>query len=244
MEVLSDGDIKKILSEAMEKQFTRARPATRHFFEHEAPSDGQINTVTTHHWVVAAVEKTDSRITVVELANLAVKEVVIAAAKITNEVIFGVPGLLPHQPIWLDGSPLFAAYSKVNGDDRFDLKGGNLLISSGSLLEDVENASRRLSEMDYQFKNDERFQFFCAKPLEKLLVKACAKNRIPCRVFGITGYKDRSKWVITRDKSACSLLIGKSHLNIPVKGNRIIVGARLVVWINNPRLAVCMRAAN
>jgi hypothetical protein len=240
--VLPNGAIQEILSQAMEKQFSIARPATRHFFEHEAPTDQQLNTVTIHQWVCATVRETDSRSVIVHLANVAVKEVVAAAAKVTNEVIFGVPNLLPYQPLWDDGSPLFATHAKTGGDSRFGLRGGNLLTSSGCLSDDVATASRRLSEMDTEFKGDERLQLFCAKPLEKTLIRACAKAKVPCRVFGVYNHKECRSWVITRDRSACSLLIGKSRLNIPVEGNKIVVAARLVVWINNPRLAVHMRA--
>ena len=241
--MLSDGAIQEILSQAMEKQFSIARPATRHFFEHEAPTDQQPNTVTIHQWVCATVRESDTRNVIVHLANMVVKEVVSAAAKVTGEVIFGVPNLLPRQPIWTDGSPLFATHKGENGDDRFGLIGGNLLTSSSCLSDDVATASRRLSEMDPKFKGDERLQLFCAKPMEKALIRACAKAKVPCRVFGVYNHNDYRSWVITRDRSACSLLIGKSRLDIPVEGNKIVVAARLVVWINNPRLAVHMRAA-
>jgi hypothetical protein len=243
VESLSSDEIKRILSEAMETQFTTASPTTRHFFEHEDPSDDQPNTVTIHQWVVGVVQKTDSYTTVVELANSVVKEVVMAADKVTDEVIFGVSNLLPYQPVWLDGSTLFATHTKVGGD-RFGLKDGNFLISSGSLLDDVETARYRLYEMDQSLKENECLQFFCTKSLKTMLVKACVNSRIPCRVFVIPGNKARSGWVITRDKSACSLLIDKSHLGIPIQGNKIVVGARFVVWINNPRLAVYMKAVN
>ena len=240
-EVLSDGAIQGILQRAMEEQFSRARPATRQFFEHVSPeSDVADRTVTIHSWVTAKIHPTDTRPVVRHLANRVVKEVVSAANSITGELIFRTPNLLPTRPLWTDGSPLFASHSKTDDSHRFGVEGGNIVRSTGCFSADVQSAADRLSALDPEFEQDERLQIFCAKPLEKRLIRACAKAAVPCRVFGVYNFKDRKSWVITRDSSACSLLIGRPSFEIPVKENHLVVGARFVVWINDPRLAVCV----
>ena len=239
-EVLSDSAIQEILCQAMEDQFSKARPATRHFFEHTVPDDDQDLTVTIHSWVIAKLRPTDTHKVVHYLANQAVKEVVATAAAVTGEIVFRIPNLLPHCPIWTDGAPLFAAYAPADGSDRFGVRGGNILKSANCYARDVRTATERLVELDPSYERDERLQLFCAKPLEKKLIRACAKAKVACRVFGVYNFKEQRSWVLTRDASACSLLIGRPEFDIPVEGSNIVVGARFVVWINDPKLAVCV----
>ena len=238
--MLSDDAIQEILGRAMEVQFSRARPATRHFFEHRPPSEDQSRAVTIHKWVLAHVNDSDSSSVVHHLANRSVKEVVSAATAITGEMVFQAPSLLPFQPLWIDGSPLFSTHATVDNSARFGITDGNVVNSVGYYAEDVASAAARLSQLDEKFDNDERLQQFCAKHLERKLTRAAAKAGVPCRVFGIADHKDENSWVLMRDASACSLLIGKPTFSIPVRGNKIVVGARFVVWIDDPRLAVCV----
>lgn len=230
--LLSDAAVQGILHQAMERQFSRARPATRHFFEHVAPEDDQDRTITIHSWVIAKLTPADTREIVEGLANTVVKEVVKTAAAITGELVFTAPHLLP-QPKWTDGRPLFA-------DERFGVQDGNVVKSSGCFATDVKAAAERLSQLDEEYPGDERLQLFCAKPLERKLMRAAAKAAVPCRVFGIYNFKEHRAWVLTRDSSACSLLIGRPSFELPVEENNLVVGARFVVWINDPRLAVCV----
>jgi len=239
-ESLSPTSIEEILRQAKEEQFSKARPATRHFFNHEAPDKGQARTLTVHSWVVAELAPSDTRQIVRHLANNAVKEVVAMAASIAGEIIFRVPHLLPVLPRWDDGSTLFATHSTKTGADRFGVAGGNIVEGSDCLAEDVHKASERLVDLDPTYERDERLQLFCSKPLERGLIRACAKADVPCRVFGVHGSENQRSWVLTRDASACSLLIGRPSFEIPVKENHLVVGARFVVWITDPRLAVCV----
>jgi len=238
-ERLSTGAIREILHRAKEEQFSKASPATRHFFEHEPPSGDQQDTLTVHSWAFAKLESTDSRKVVRHLATSVVKEVVAKASTITGEIVFRLPNLLPHLPCWNDGASLFATHSAESGSDRFGVVGGNVIWSGDSLSEDVYSASERLVELDPSYERDEKLQLFCAKPMEKKLIRACAKAGVACRVFGIRNFRNQRSWVLTRDASACSLLIGRPTFDIPVKENHLVVGARFVVWINNPRFAVC-----
>lgn len=220
----------------MEEQFSKARPATRHFFEHQAPKEGQERTVIIHKWVISRITEADSELSVRHLANLAVKEVVSVAAQITGELVFRNAHLLPGQPLWEDGVTLFnhpAAH-------RLGVKGGNVVQSIDCFEHDVREAADRLEELDQAYGGDERLLLFCAKPLEKKLIRAAAKAQVACRVFGLHNYKNERSWVLTRDVSPCSLLIGKPSFPLPVEGNVLLVGARFVVWINNPRYAVCV----
>jgi len=238
--VLSDGAIQEILHQAMETQFSRARPAIRHFFDHGVPdADAAVSAVTIHSWVFARLNPTDTRDVARHLANVIVKEVVATSAAITGELIFRKLNLLPNQPLWTDGLGLFATHT-TNKKHRFGVKGGNVVKSADCFSDDVIAAAERLSALDPSYKRDERLQLFCAKPLERELIKACAKAAVPCRVFGIHNFKEQCAWVLTRDSSACSLLIGRPAFDIPVEKNTLHVGARFVVWINDPKLAVCV----
>ena len=238
--LLSDDVIQEILTTAMETHFSRSRPATRYFFEHQRPPPGQERTLTIHHWAIAEVTQHDNRSIIKNLANQIVKEVAKTATKITGELIFRTDQLLPHQPLWEDGSPLFAAHTE-EGHDRFGLPGGNIVESSGCHAEDVQNAAHVLQLMDTEFDpDDERLLLFCAKPLEKKLIRAAAKASIPCRVFGLYNHKNDRSWVLTRDTSPCSLLIGQPTHSLPVKGNKLVAGARFTVWIDDPKNAVCV----
>ena len=230
----------EILRLAKEEQFSKARLPTRHFFAHESPDADQPDTLTVHSWVVAELAPTDTRKVVRHLANSAVKEVVTAADKITGEIVFGLPRLLPYLPHWSDGSPLFATHSAASDSDRFGVVGGNVVEATSHLSDDVHTASERLAALDPSYLRDEKLQLFCAKPLEKRLMQAVAKSGVACRVFGIHNFENQRSWVLTRDSSACSLLIGRPAFEIPVKENHLVVGARFVVWINDPRLAVCV----
>lgn len=221
----------------MEEQFSRARPATRHFFEHTSPSDDQHGTVTIHSWVLAELQPDDTRKVVRHLANRSVREVVAASTAITGEIVFQRLNLLPKQPIWSDGAPLFSR-TTIDGLARFGVIGGNIVDSVGCYASDVSAAAARLQDLDPDYAGDERLQLFCAKPLEKKLIRAAVKADINCRVFGLYNFKEHRSWVLTRDTSACSLLIGRPSFNLPVQENTLVVGARFVVWINDPRLAV------
>lgn len=234
--MLQDDVIHGILARAMEEQFSRTRPATRHFFEHQRPSPDQPRTVTIHHWAFSEVRDTDTEDTLRFLAVAAVKEVAKTATKITGELVFREDHLLPHQPLWEDGLPLFGPPMI----ERFGVQGGNTIESIGQFSKDIEVAAHRLQELDEEYPGDERLQVFCAKPLEKKLIRAAAKAKVPCRVFGLYNYKEKRSWVITRDLSPCSLLIGKPAFDLPVEGSKLVVGARFVVWINDPRYAVCV----
>jgi hypothetical protein len=234
--VLQNDEIDEILARAMEKQFSRARPSTRHFFDHQTAEIGQPRAVTIHKWVIAALNDYDTRQTVELLANSAVKEIVAVGAKLTGEVVFRSSRLLPCLPAWEDGDLLF----NRPADDRFGVKGGNVVKSVNCFVDDVATAAARLQQLDSEYPGDERLQLFCAKPLEKKLIRATVKAKIPCRVFGLYNYKTERSWVLTRDLSACSLYIGQPAFDLPVKGNKLVVGARFVVWINDPRYAVCV----
>lgn len=234
--MLQDDVIHGILTRAMEEQFSKTRPATRHFFEHQRPGPEQQLTVTIHHWAFSEVYDADTEDTLHHVAVTAVKEVAKTATKITGELVFRADGWLPHQPLWEDGFPLFGP----PGATRFGVRGGNVIESLGEFSKDIEHAAHRLQELDEEYPGDERLQVFCAKPLEKKLIRAAAKAGVPCRVFGLFNYKNNRSWVITRDLSPCSLFIGRPSFDIPVEGNKLIVGARFVVWINDPRYAVCV----
>ncbi len=237
-ELPSDDVIQAILGRAMEEQFSKARPAARHFFDHDTPSADQSRAVTFHQWATAELSYGDSIEAVAHLASRCVKEVVAVADKLTCELTFTISGLLPTQPTWSDGSGLFATHNEV-GNDRFDVIDGNLIRSVNCFSADIVRAAERLDDLDENYTTgDERLQLFCAKPLEKKLIKASVKAGVPCRVFGLYDHKDERSWVLTRDSSACSLLIGKPAFDLPVKGNKLIVGARFVVRVINPRLAV------
>ena len=234
--MIQDDVVAKILSQAMEEQFSKARPATRHFFEHQAPEEGQERTVIIHKWVVSKITDSDNELTVRHLANSAVKEVVSVAAQITGEIVFRNNHLLPSQPVWEDDVSLFNHPAST----RFGVKGGNVVGSINCFEHDVRRAADRLEELDQDYEGDERLLLFCAKPLEKKLIRAAAKAQVACRVFGLYNYKNERAWVLTRDLSPCSLLIGKPSFSLPVEGNVLLVGARFVVWINDPRYAVCV----
>ena len=232
--MLQDDVVKRVLASAMEEQFSKMRPATRYFFEHRRPEQDQPRTVTIHRWSLTDVVDSDNEAILHHLAIIAVKEVTNTAVKITGEIVFQSNHLLPHQPLWEDGLPLFAEAVA----NRFDVPGGNIWKSVGCPNDDVVGAARRLELLDEEYSGDERLQVFCAKPLERELIRAAAKAGIPCRVFGLFNYKDERSWVITRDLSPCSLFIGSPSFDLPVKGNKLIVGARFVAWVNNPRYAV------
>lgn len=237
-DLLPDEVIQEILQRAMEDKFSRTRPATRHFFEHQASSEGQPRAVTIHKWAISPISPTDSKMLIQHLAGMAVKEVAQVATAITGELIFRKPTLLPGLPLWEDGHALF--FSGTN-NRRFGVQGGNVFDSTGCHSEDVAGAAQRLQALDPTLDLPyERLMIFCAKPLEKRLIKAAAKAQIPCRVFGVYNYKDERSWVITRDESPCSLLIGRPSFPLPVEGNNLVVGARFTVWIDNPKNAVCV----
>jgi len=231
-----EDDIQGILDQAMEHQFSKARPAPRHFFEHQAPLDGQERTVTIHKWVVTAVGASEARGMIELLANMAVREIVSVASQITGELVFRRTYLLPGQPVWEDGGPLFNHHSSR----RFDVDGGNGIEATDCFTSDVAQAAARLRELDPSYTEDERLQLFCAKPLEKELIRATVKAKIPCRVFGLYDHEQERSWVLTRDRSACSMLIGKPTFPLRVKEDMIVIGARFVVWIDEPRYAVCV----
>jgi hypothetical protein len=238
--MLSDGAIQEILRQAMEDQFSKLRPATHHFFDHTTPSTDQDRPVTIHNWVIAGVDPLDSEEIIRHVANRAMQEVVLMAAALAGEVVFRSPRLLPRLPQWRDGTPLFAAHAP-DGSDRFGVRGGNIVEASNRLSRDVYAAAERLADLDPTYERDERLQLFCAKPLERDLVRACAKAGVDCRVFGLRDHAWRCSWTLTRDSSACSLLIGQPSFEIPVEEeNNLVIGARFVVWINNPRFAVCV----
>jgi len=233
--VLQDDEIDGILSQAMEKQFSRARPSTLHFFEHQAVDSHQ-RSVTIHKWVIAAITDSDTAASVELLARSAVREIVSVGANLTGEIVFRRSHLLPFLPEWEDGGLLF----NQPDDHRFGIGGGNVIKSVDCFSKDVTRAAARLHQLDPSYLGDERLQLFCAKPLEKKLIRAAVKAKVPCRVFGLYNYKDERSWVLTRDLSACSLHIGQPAFDLPVKGRKLVVGARFVVWINNPRYAVCV----
>lgn len=234
--MLQDDAIHRILMRAMEEEFSRARPATRHFFEHQRSTEGNPRPVVIHHWAYANVSPYDTEQTLHHVAVRAVREVARTSDRLTGEVAFQRLNWLPHQPLWEDELPLFGP----PGEDRFGVSGGNTISSIGDPVRDLQAAAQRLEVLDGEYEGDERLLVFCAKPLEKTLIRAAARAGVPCRVFGIYHYKDEPSWVITRDLSPCSLLIGKPSFDLPVEGTKVVVGARFVVWLNDPRYAVCV----
>ena len=234
--MLQDDDIREILERAMSKHFGRIRPAARYLFEHQRPDPEQPRTVTIHKWALAPVNRHDSGETLQRLVDIAVRDVAAMATTITAEIVFRRPRYLPALPLWRDGLPLFDEH----GGERFGLPGGNVRSASGHLPTDIVAAAQRLELLDESYPGDESLMLFCAKPMEKKLVKAAAWARVPCRVFGLFNFKDERSWVLTRDRSPCSLFIGKPAFKLPVEGSKVVVGARFVVWINDPRYAVCV----
>lgn len=232
--VLQDDVIQVILGRAMEEQFSRIRPATRYFFQHQRPDHDQARTVSIHHWAHAEISDHDTEATLHHCAVRAVKEVAKTATRLTGEIVFQKAHWLPQQPLWEDELPLFGP----PGEDRLGIPGGNTVGSSGDLVDDIKDAAHRLEALDEEYAGDDRLMVFCAKPLEKLLIRASAKAAVPCRVFGLFHYKNERSWVVTRDVSPCSLHIGAPSFDLPVKGNKLLVGARFTTWIDDPRYAV------
>jgi hypothetical protein len=240
--VLSGDSIQEILNSAMETQFSRVRPASRQFFNFRLTAEEQKRPVSFHKWAIADIQDSDTVEVVRHLANTAVKEAVATTAmKITGELVFNVPEILPSPPLWEDRAPLFSARSMIDNSPRFGVEGGNIVDSVGCHVNDVANAAERLSDLDVGYDGNERLQLFCAKPLEKELILASARANAPCRIFGLYKYKNKRSWVLTRDTSACSAFIGLPTLMLPIRGNKLAVGARFVVWIHNPRFAVCVQ---
>ena len=238
--MLSDEVIHEILYSAVESQRSKVRPAARHFFNCPDTAEKPQHAISIHRWVIADIQGSDSRTVVRYLADTAVKELMKTSLKIAGEIIFRQEELLPEQPLWLDGSPLFSSCSVITGKARFGVNGGNVVESVNCFSDDANNAVRRLSELDQTYQGNERLLLFCAKPMEKKLIRAFAKIKVDCRVFGIYNYKNNRSWVLTRDNSACAMTIGRPSFSIPVKGNKLVVGARFVVWIDDPKLAVCV----
>ena len=240
--VLSDEDIQNVLEDAMNAQFARPRQATLNFFAHNAPNKAQkLLAVSIHKWAISRVTDSDTLRTVKGLARIVVKEVAEVALAITGEMVFRETGILPHQPTWNDGSPLFASHDNRN-DLRFGVHGGNIIESMDCFTDDISNAVDRLVELDPNgsYDSDERLRIFCAKPLERKFMRACAKIGVNCKVFGIRNYKTERSWVLARDESPCSMVMEAPSFALPVKGNNLVAGAKYVVWINDPRLAVCV----
>lgn len=236
--LLSDGDVQGILRRVLEEKFSRTRPATRYFFNRQAPDATHPLEVSFHHWALATVSDADSRTTVEYYANRVVKEVADTANRILGELVFDKPFYIHTPPAWLDGHSLFSSNS-VFESHRFGVIGGNVLTTTNSHVDDVMLAVRRLGDLDPEFDfRYERLLLFCAKPLEKDMIRACAKAGIHSKVFGIYHYKDERSWVLTRDESPCSLVIDKPAFKLPVEGNKMVIGARFAVWVDNPKNAV------
>jgi len=237
---MSDGDIQNALESAMENQFSKPPPSTTNFFSHGEPTgDEQSLTVSIHKWAIADVTLTDTLLIIKGLAKIVVKEVVSVSTTLAGEMVFGVPGLLPHQPLWTDDAPLFAARD-ADDLDRFGVPGGNITDSVGCCSDNVLNAIDRLVELDQggSYDSDERLKIFCPKSMERKLMQACAKVGANCRVFGMRGHQDENSWVLSRDEFPCSLLMTTPSFELPVEGGKMIAGSKYVVWINDPRLAV------
>ncbi|MGD9726521.1 MAG: hypothetical protein AB7L09_00545 [Nitrospira sp.] len=234
--MLQDDVIQSVLQKVMEAQFSRIRPSTKHFFELTQPPGLALSSVSIHAWGLAEIEPTDTVASLKFLATEAAKAVSTTTDKMAGELIFRRDRLLPYLPVWTDGLPLF----DENGDDRFGVPGGNVVPSCGDAVEDIENASQCLIQLNEEYDGDERLLVFCAKPLEKELIRAAAKARVNCRVFGLFHYKQETSWVVTRDLSPYGLYIGRPSFDLPVEGNKLVVGARYVTWITDPRHAVCI----
>lgn len=231
--LLSDAVIQNILQRSMEEKFSRTRPATRHFFNREPHEQGVQGAVSIHQWAIASVGEVDTRSTIKFAADRVVKEVAAAATKLTGELIFRKTHLLPWLPKWDDDRPLFCE------DDRFG--GPNIIRSNGRLAADISSAAQALKTLDPELDIPyERLLLFCAKPLEKELIKAAAKAQIPCKVFGVYHHKEEKSWVLTRDESPYSLVIAPPDFHLPVKGNKMVLGAKYTAWIKNPKNAVCV----
>jgi len=226
----------------MEDQFSKSRPAALHFFSHETPTvDQQPFTVSIHKWALGSILESDTTRTIKSLAQVIVKEVAGTSLTLTGELVFSLPRLLPSQPLWDDGCPLFAAQG-TDAEDRFGVPGGNIVESMNCFSEDVANAVDRLVELDASgsYDSEERLRVFCSKPLERKLMRACAKAGVKSKVFGLRDYKDERSWVVARDVAPCSMLMTTPSFDLPVKGSTLTAGAKYVVWINSPRLAVCV----
>jgi hypothetical protein len=227
----------------MEDRSSRSRPATRYFFEQSTDVDDHPRAVTIHRWAIANLKEQDTRDMVHRMAGIAVRDVIGMSSTITGEIVFRSACFLPQQPLSEDGQPLFSQTDSA-GLARFGIPEGNLIKSTNCFLDDVKNAAHTLTLMDPELNlPHERLMLFCAKPLEKKLIRAAAKARVPCRVFGIYNYKTERSWVLTRDTSPCALVIGRPNFPLRVQGEgKIVVGARFTVWVNDPRNAVCVTA--
>lgn len=235
--LLSDGVIQEILQRSLETKFSRLRPATLHFFTPRKTGDTSDRAVSIHKWAIAHINTSDSRSIVQGISDIAVKDLASVTVSLTGELVFDRPHLMPP-PLWSDSAPLFSAQSG-DGSSRFGVDGGNTLTSTGHYDLDMRAAAGRLSRLNGDLELPyERLMAFCPKPMEKGLIKASVKAGINCKVFGLYDYKDEASWVLTRDESPCSLLISKPDFPLPVKGSKIVAGAKFTVWIDNPRYAV------
>lgn len=229
----------------MEKQFSMLDPVLYSFFdivtvdgaEEASPS------LTIHKWVLANVEDSDSASTVRSIANSAVKEIIAASVELASELALQELRLLPRQPVWSDGAPLFIPTGTTVNHPSTGVREGNLLKSTGCFATDVELAARRLTHLLPGYNKQEELQLFCAKPLVKKLVKASHKAGVSCRVHGLFNHRDSRSWSLMRVESACSLEIKRPEFTLPCAGaSKIVVGAALVLRVVDPRLIVHVTA--
>lgn len=240
--MIPDSIIKAVLIKAVREQFSKLQPAVRNFFSYASSLPDNDDTVTIHKWVSIEVRDNEPEKSVQALAVAAAKELVSATTAVATELIFRDIKLLPRHPLWSDGTPLFSITSSKSLKDRFGVRGGNIVQSTGSYDDDLVAAVNRMVELGYDLSRREHLNIFCAPAFSKTLRRSAAKLGITCSVFTLRGADDGQfpcrSWVLARDAPSCSLLIDKPSFQLPAIGDKVMVGARFSVWINDPRLAV------
>lgn len=235
----TDAEIQEILTKVAGTHFASVDPLVSRFFDFDPqPNTPQI--IRMHKWVTAPVLESDTRRMITGLAKMAITDLNRTTTSLAGELVFRTPRLLPA-PTYVDGLPLFSRGADDDVGFRFGVKGGNIVESAGCLAKDVDSASKRLAELGSSALGaNEQVTIFCARPLVRRLIRASVKAGLRCKVLGIKDYESDKSWVITREKAPCGLAIGRPAFPIPASGNRLVIGAQFMVWIVDPRLAVCV----
>lgn len=234
----SDEQIQEILRQVAASYSPRADPIVAHLFDF-GPTPKFCGPVQMHRWVLAQVLPSDTPQTIRTIARMAIVEMNNTSTRLAMELAFSDLHLLSQDPVWEDGEPLFARKTAIDDGHRFGVEGGNIVESNDCLASDVENAVDRLIQLDPNgvYDSDESLTIFCARPLVRKLIRACAQTGQKCSVMGLKDHQ-RNSWILIGNKSPCGLEIRRPDFQLAASGTRVVVGAKVAVWIDDPRRAV------
>jgi len=204
------------------------------FFRSPRPKERSRRAVHMHHWVATDIGATTSLDETRDSAWDVVQELMSTPLVILYEILTGRDRLLPKVPRALDGAPLYNAVDG-RGKHRFQVVGGNTMVTTGRVVKDLRLAFARMTAMNVKnpLRPGERFRILCNPSLRSWLEPAQEVAPFSFEVVEFDLLSISDPWFLCREQSLATIKIASPTLVVEMKEDAMGLGAKFIVWLND-----------